>query len=140
MTKKHSMRPQHNVTSEAIFERRIGNTSSYAEVSITKTRGHAMEILPILAAAASSYIFGSVWYSSLSQLWMDAVGLTEEDIKPNGKQDPTPFIIVSTSLKLRQIKIEFSEILTSGGYDEKIKIYRHANNRGIARSGRWHEG
>lgn len=50
-------------------------------------------LITILAATVAGWVFGAIWYMSLSNPWMSAAGLTEEDIKPGGKQDPSPFII-----------------------------------------------
>ena len=51
-------------------------------------------LLTILAATVVSWIFGAVWYGSLSKSWMAAAGLTEEQIKgPDGKPSPAPYII-----------------------------------------------
>jgi len=50
-------------------------------------------LITILAATIASWMFGALWYMSLSKPWMTASGMSEEDIKPGGKQDPSPFII-----------------------------------------------
>lgn len=51
-------------------------------------------LVTILAATVAGWVFGAVWYMSLSRQWMAASGLTEQDIKgPDGKQSPAPFII-----------------------------------------------
>ncbi len=50
--------------------------------------------LAIIVAAVASYIFGAVWYMTLSKPWMAALGKTEADIKgPDGKGSAAPFII-----------------------------------------------
>lgn len=50
--------------------------------------------LAIVAAAVASYIFGSIWYMTLSKPWMAALGKTEADImRPDGKRPVTPFIV-----------------------------------------------
>ena len=46
-------------------------------------------------------------------------------------------LVMSTSSKLRQTKIEFSEILTAGDDNEKIKIYAYANHLSATGSQRW---
>jgi Protein of unknown function (DUF1761) len=38
----------------------------------------SLNYLPIFAAAIASFVFGGVWYSSLSKPWMDAVGMSPE--------------------------------------------------------------
>ena len=50
-----------------------------------------MTYLAILLAAVGGFAVGAVWYMSLSQQWMTAVGRTEEEIKAD--QNPLPFII-----------------------------------------------
>jgi len=55
-----------------------------------------MEILNIVVAALASYMFGAIWYMSLSKPWMAATGMTEADLKDedgNAKGGPTPYII-----------------------------------------------
>ncbi len=53
-----------------------------------------MEIINVLAAAASAYVFGAIWYSFWGKTWMQAAEISLEDIKgPDGKQSPMPFII-----------------------------------------------
>ncbi|CUK09790.1 hypothetical protein PH7735_03415 [Shimia thalassica] len=52
-----------------------------------------MSFLAVLAAGLSSYIFGAIWYMSLSRPWMTAAGIeAQEDGKPpNG--GPVPYIV-----------------------------------------------
>lgn len=50
-----------------------------------------MSILAILLAAVGGFAVGAVWYMSLANQWMAAVGRTEEEIKAD--QNPLPFII-----------------------------------------------
>ncbi|MEP2531698.1 DUF1761 domain-containing protein [Shimia sp.] len=38
-----------------------------------------MEILSVVAAALASYIFGSIWYMSLAQPWMQAAGVEADE-------------------------------------------------------------
>lgn len=45
-----------------------------------------MEYLNVIAAAAASWIFGAIWYSSMSKHWMAAAGLTPETL--NSKNYP----------------------------------------------------
>jgi asparagine N-glycosylation enzyme membrane subunit Stt3 len=53
-----------------------------------------MSILSVLAAGIAAWIFGAVYYGSLSRPWMAAAGLTEDDIKgPSGKPDFMPYVI-----------------------------------------------
>lgn len=44
-------------------------------------------------AAVLSFAFGGVWYGALSKQWMEAAGLSEEQIKGNGGPSPVPFVI-----------------------------------------------
>ena len=51
-------------------------------------------LITILVAAIAGWVFGSIWYGALGKRWMAASGLTEADIRgPDGKLDPSPFII-----------------------------------------------
>lgn len=52
-----------------------------------------MEILNVLAAAAGSFVFGAVWYMSLSKPWMKAAGIQmDANGKPMGNGSPMPFV------------------------------------------------
>lgn len=42
----------------------------------------------IVAAAIVSFVFGAVWYGTLSKPWMAAIGKTEADIKNSGSPIP----------------------------------------------------
>lgn len=48
-------------------------------------------LVTIVAATVASWIFGAIYYMSLSKPWMAAVGLTEEQIK--AAESPMPYII-----------------------------------------------
>lgn len=50
--------------------------------------------LAILAAAAAAWLFGMVWYMSLGNLWMAAIGKTKADLNPS----PVPFIVAFLAL------------------------------------------
>lgn len=52
-----------------------------------------LNVWGVLLAAAASFLFGGVWYGALSQAWMKAAGLSEEQVK--GPRGPTlaPFVI-----------------------------------------------
>ncbi|MEM9062815.1 MAG: DUF1761 domain-containing protein [Pseudomonadota bacterium] len=50
-----------------------------------------MGILAILLAAAGGFATGAVWYMVLAKPWMNAVGISEEDVKAS--QNPITFII-----------------------------------------------
>lgn len=50
-----------------------------------------MGFVAIVAAAIGGFGVGAVWYMTLAQQWMAAVGRTEDEIKAD--KDPTPFIV-----------------------------------------------
>ena len=47
----------------------------------------------VLLAAAASFVFGGIWYGVLSKPWMEAAGLTEEQIRAPSGPSPVPFVI-----------------------------------------------
>ena len=49
-----------------------------------------MEYLNVIAAGVATWIFGAVWYMSISKAWMDASDLTEETID---NKNPLPYIV-----------------------------------------------
>lgn len=49
-----------------------------------------MEYAGVLIAAVASYAFGAMWYMLLSKPWMEAAGLTEEDVN---RKNALPFIV-----------------------------------------------
>ena len=52
-----------------------------------------MELINVLAAAAASWVFGAVWYMTLSKPWIEAAGIEcDENGRPKGSS-PTPFIL-----------------------------------------------
>lgn len=60
-----------------------------------------MEWLNVLAAAAGSWVFGAVWYMSLSKPWMKAAGVEcDENGRPKGGNSPTPFILSALCMLL----------------------------------------
>lgn len=46
----------------------------------------------VMLAAAASFIFGGVWYGIFSKPWMEAAGMTMEDIKPSGGPVLAPYV------------------------------------------------
>jgi hypothetical protein len=53
-----------------------------------------MEIVNVLAAAAASWVFGAVWYMTLSKPWMEAAGIPRDaNGKPQGNGSPLPFVL-----------------------------------------------
>lgn len=49
--------------------------------------------LAVLVAAIGSFVFGAVWYSTLSKPWMAAARVTKEDISMEGFAGKVPFIV-----------------------------------------------
>ena len=61
--------------------------------------GHDANFLSILIAAVAAWIFGGIYYTSLSQYWLAAQGKTLEQCKieqegKSGAAKATPFILV----------------------------------------------
>lgn len=54
----------------------------------------ATNFIAILVAAVAGWLFGMVWYMSLGNAWMSAIGKTREDLKPS----PGPFVIAFVAL------------------------------------------
>ena len=46
----------------------------------------------VMLAAAASFVFGGIWYGVFSKQWMQAAGLTIEDIKPGKGPVLAPYI------------------------------------------------
>ncbi|MFT6657966.1 DUF1761 domain-containing protein [Maritalea sp.] len=57
--------------------------------------GHFADInwLAIVLATIASMALGMGWYTVLGKQWMTALGKTKEDLMPDGKGSPKPFII-----------------------------------------------
>ena len=53
--------------------------------------------LAVLVAAIGSFVFGAVWYSTLSKPWMAAARVTKEDISTEGFAGKVPFIVAGVS-------------------------------------------
>lgn len=53
-----------------------------------------VSILTVSVATVASFVFGAIYYGTLSKPWMAAAGITEEEIKgPSGKPSMRPYII-----------------------------------------------
>lgn len=53
-----------------------------------------LNYMTIMLAAGASFIFGGIWYGLLSRPWMDAAGITMDDIKAaNGDRAVMPYAI-----------------------------------------------
>ncbi|MDU9005150.1 DUF1761 domain-containing protein [Sedimentitalea todarodis] len=51
-----------------------------------------MEFLSVIAAAATSFVLGAVWYMALAEPWMQAAGIRRDaDGGPEGGQSPVIF-------------------------------------------------
>jgi hypothetical protein len=60
-----------------------------------------MEVLSVLAAAAASWVFGAIWYMTLSKPWMRAAGIPmRPDGKPDGNGSPLPFVLSALCMVL----------------------------------------
>lgn len=51
--------------------------------------------LAVLLATVGSMVLGMGWYSGLGKQWMNALGKTREELMPDGKPSPMPFIIAA---------------------------------------------
>ena len=51
--------------------------------------------LAVLLAAVGSMVLGMGWYTSLGNQWMNALGKTREELMPEGKSSPMPFVIAA---------------------------------------------
>ncbi len=54
-----------------------------------------MEFLNVLVAGIASFMFGAIWYSTLSKPWVEASGVAvdAETGKPANASNPAPYII-----------------------------------------------
>lgn len=46
----------------------------------------------VMLAAAASFLFGGIWYGILSQQWMEAAGITIDDVRPGNGPVLAPYI------------------------------------------------
>lgn len=51
--------------------------------------------LAVLLAALGSMVLGMGWYSALGKQWMNALGKTREELMPDGKASPIPFVVAA---------------------------------------------
>ncbi len=49
-----------------------------------------MGFLSVIVAGAAAWIFGAIWYMALAQPWMEANGLTEDQID---RGNPVPYVV-----------------------------------------------
>jgi len=57
-----------------------------------------MELFNVIAAAAASWVFGAIWYMTLSKPWVEASGI---EVDENGKpkdQSALPFILSAIAM------------------------------------------
>ncbi len=60
-----------------------------------------MEVLNVLAAAAASWVFGAIWYMTLSKPWLKVSGVRlDANGKPNGNGSPLPFVLSAVCMIL----------------------------------------
>lgn len=52
-----------------------------------------MEYVAVLVAAAGAYAFGAAWYMMNAKPWMEATGITQEQVEGGAGKSPMPFII-----------------------------------------------
>ena len=52
-----------------------------------------LNLWAVLLAAAASFLFGGVWYGVLSRQWMDAAGLSEDQVRGPDGPSPWPFVV-----------------------------------------------
>jgi hypothetical protein len=67
---------------------------------------------PILIAAIFSFLFGAVWYGSLSRQWMEAAGLTAVDMEQRkAGMGPVPWPYILTFIALLVMAWMFAGVL-----------------------------
>ena len=55
-----------------------------------------MNYLAILLAGIAGYMFGAVYYGTLANAWLDALGKTKEEVMgPDGKGSKLPFVLAA---------------------------------------------
>lgn len=59
-----------------------------------------MQYIAVLVAAAAAYGFGAIWYMTNAKPWMEATGITEEQIEGGASKSPMPYIISAISMIL----------------------------------------
>lgn len=60
-----------------------------------------MGLFSVIAAALAGYAFGAAWYMTLSKPWIEAAGIEcDENGRPKGSGDPTPFILSAIAMLL----------------------------------------
>ena len=60
-----------------------------------------METINVLVAAAGSWVFGAIWYMSLSKPWLAAVGIeTDASGKPVGGSSALPYAFSAVCMVL----------------------------------------
>mgnify|MGYP003637859280 FL=1 len=58
-----------------------------------------MEVTSVLAAG--SWVFGAIWYMTLSKPWLKAAGVVcDENGRPKGGNNPTPFVLSALAMIL----------------------------------------
>jgi len=75
-----------------------------------------MEILNVLAAGVASWIFGAIWYMSISKGWMEAAGLTPETID---SKNPVPYVV--SLIGAIVVAGMLRHVMASSGIDTMLK-------------------
>ena len=75
-----------------------------------------MEILNVLAAGFAAWVFGAIWYMSISKGWMEASGLTPDTID---NKNPVPYIasLIGAILVAGMLR----HVMASAGIDTMLK-------------------
>jgi len=53
----------------------------------------AINYVAVVVSAIAGFLFGGVWYGALSKVWIDAAGLTDEQIKGPSGPNPAPLLL-----------------------------------------------
>ncbi len=60
-----------------------------------------MEIINVLVAAAGAWVFGAIWYMTLSKPWLAASGIEcDENGRPKNGSSPLPFLLSAIAMVL----------------------------------------
>ena len=60
-----------------------------------------MDLVSVVAAAFAGFVFGAVWYMTLSKPWLKAAGIPlGPDGRPQGNGSPMPFVLSGIAMLL----------------------------------------
>ncbi len=65
-----------------------------------------INLLAVILSAVAGFAFGAVYYTALGKVWMDAVGLTEEQIKKD--RSAIPFMTSFVSLLVLAVVLSWN--------------------------------